>query len=75
MLEKCSFCKPFETIDDMKLDCSSDIDWSSETGSSSENTYSSSKVDVTFKDAVETLEDDIKHWKSTFTLTKLIKDR
>ena len=33
MLEKCSFCKPFETIDDMKLDCSSDIDGNSETDS------------------------------------------
>ena len=33
MLEKCSFCKPFETIDDMKLDFSSDIDGNSETDS------------------------------------------
>ena len=33
MLQKCSFCKPFETIDDMKSDFSSDIDGNSETDS------------------------------------------
>ena len=43
ILERCSLCKSPETIDDMKLDCSSDTDSSSETVSSSENTYSSSE--------------------------------
>ena len=43
MLEKCSICQSSETIDDMKLDYSSDSDSSSETGSSNENTYISSE--------------------------------
>ena len=72
-------CKSSETIDDMKLDSSSD------TASSSENTYSfpkessdnvtfyrwqivekkitKSKVDVTFEDAAEMFKDDIKTLK------------
>ena len=43
MLEKCSICQSSETIDDMKLDYSSDSDSSSESGSSNENTYISSE--------------------------------
>ena len=43
MLKKCLFCKSSEAIDDMKLDCSSDTNSSSETDISSENTYSSSE--------------------------------
>ena len=39
MLEKCSLCKSSETIDDIKLDCSSDTNSASET----ENTSSSSE--------------------------------
>ena len=51
MLKKCLFCKSSEAIDDMKLDCSSDTNSSSETDISSENTYSSSEetsANVTF---------------------------
>ena len=43
MLEKCSLCKSSETIDNMKLDCSSDTDSRSETDSSSESACSSSE--------------------------------
>ena len=53
--------KSCETIDNMKLDSSSDTD------SSSKNTCIS-KVDVTFKDVAECLKMTIKHWKSSSIL-------
>ena len=43
MIEKYSHCKPSDTIDDTKLDCSSDTDISRETDSGSEYAYSSSE--------------------------------
>ena len=82
MLEKCSFCKSSETIDDMKVDCSSNTDSRNENDSSSENISSEensnvmlygwkiveekitkSKVDGTFKEAVEMFKDGIKTLK------------
>ena len=42
MLEKCSMCISSETIDNVKLDFSSDTGYSSGTDTSSENTYISS---------------------------------
>ena len=42
MLEKCSICISSETIDNVKLDFSSDTCYSSGTDTSSENTYISS---------------------------------
>ena len=38
MLQKCSLCKSSETIDNIKLDCSSDTDSNIDTDSSSGNT-------------------------------------
>ena len=43
MIEKYSHCKSSDTIDDTKLDCSSDTDISRETDSGSEYAYSSSE--------------------------------